>query len=417
MKKVSLILCSFDFPKSKFFDYLERNKDYIGEILIPGKKFNFDSDFNIKYLGEELEGKNLTKAKVRNFLVSKASYEDILFLSDTTYLDEGFIEELLEEKNEFSADIVFGNPIYNLNGHEDVKNLEQPFGREKSLVSTLSIEDYIPEWGVLTTKSVIEEGKGFDSFLEDYEFYDFVYRNINWLKLRLAEFSYFTQEIRETFIDTAWRSYVLRKVLTNFDWKSEIFPYLSWDEKPEIAKATALTLIGNQLCKYFDFFNASNFYRKALLSFHNQETLKRLIDSLKKMGFFDKARELLSPEQGISNEVVEKELQILDGIEKVISDLEKAVEEGKVLEALSAAVELSEIYEGAPLYNLLGVINWIRKDLESAYRFFYKAVTMNPVNKDFLYNLSFVAESLDKKEKIEKLLIILLGEEGIEGRV
>lgn len=417
MKKVSLILCSFNFPNNKFFSYLEKNKDYIGEILVPIKGSDFDSDLNIRYLGGELESEKLTRAKIRNFLVSKASYEYILFLSDTTYLDEGFIEELVEEKNEFSADIVFANPIYYLNGYEDVRNLEQPFGKEKSLVSTLSIEDYIPEWGVLTTKSVIEEGNGFDPFLDDYEFYDFIYRNIGWLRLRLAEFAYFTQEIRDTFIDTAWRSYVLRKVVSNFDWEGEVFPYLSWNEKPEIAKATALTLIGNQLCKYFDFFNASNFYREALLSFHNQETLKRLIDSLKKMGFFDKVRELLSPEQGISNDVVEKELHVVDGIEKVIADLERAVEEGKVLEALSAALELSEIYEGAPLYNLLGVINWIRKDLESAYRFFYKAVTMNPVNKDFLYNLSFVAESLDRKDKVEKLLTILLGEGSIEGQV
>ena len=417
MTKVSVIVCSFDTPSDKFFDSLEKNKDFIGEILIPVRDVNLDSDFKIRCLGEEIDKTKINRSKLRNFLLSKVSNENVMFLSDNTYLDEDFIGELLEEKSEFSADVVFGNPIYVFNGKEDVKNLEQPFEKEKTLLSSLSIEDYIPEWGILTTKSTIEKGGGFDPFLDDYEFYDFIYRNIAWLKLRLAELSYFTQEIRDTFIDTAWRSYVLRKVLKKFDWKTEIFPYLSWDEKLEIAKATALTLIGNQLYKYLDFLNASNYYREALLSFHNQETLRRLINSLVGMGFFSRAKELLTPEQGISEEVIEREREILDGIEKVILDLEKAVEDGKVLEALSAAIELAEIYEGAPLYNLLGVINWLRKDLESAYRFFYKAVTMNPINKDFLYNLSSVAESLGRGDKVSKLLAILVGEEAIEGRV
>ena len=417
MAKVSVVLCSFQFPEEKFFSSLEKNRSYVGEVVVPFEGLNSDSDFNIRSFGRELKGRKLTRAEVRNFLVSKASNEDVLFLSESTYLEEDFIGELLEEKKEFSADIVFGNPIYFFNGKEDVKNLEQLFEKEKTLVSSLSIEDYVPEWGVLTTKSVIERGRGFDSFLEDYEFYDFIYRNIGWLRLRLAEFSYFTQEIKDSFVDTAWRSFVLRRMLGKFDWKKEVFPYLSWDEKPEVAKATALTLVGNQLCKYFDFFNASNCYREALLSFHNQETLRRLIDSLKGMGLFDRVRELLSPEQGIPEDDVERELQFLEGVETVISDLERAVEEGKALEALSAAVELAGVYEGAPLYNLFGVINWLRKDFESAYRFFYKAVTMNPINRDFLYNLFSVAETLDRKDKVEKLLMILVGEGNIEERV
>ncbi len=407
MEKVSVIVCSTELPEEKFFEGLEENASYIREVVIPFE-LKVDTGIHTLCLQEELKGKSLTKSELRNELTSRASSENILYLSSSTILEEDFIAELLEERNATSADIVFANPIYSFEGKEEVKNLEQTFGNEKALLSSLAVEDHIPEWGILTTKSVIERGGGFDPFLEDYEFYDFIYRNISWLKLRLSELTYFTQEIKETFIDTAWRSYVLRKMLKNFDWKEDIFPYLSWDEKPEVAKATALTLIGDRLSSYFDFLNASNCYREALLHFHNQETLRRLVDSFKNMGFFDKAREILSPEQGISKDVLERELELVNNLEKAIRELEQAVEEGKVVEALAAATEFAEVYSGAPIYNIFGVINWIKKDMENAYQFFYKAVTMNPLNKDFCFNLTSVARDLGKEKNVEKLYSILL---------
>ncbi len=417
MEKVSVLLISSSFPGERFFESLETNRDFIEEVILPLPAKNVEVDLPLRFVGEELPAAKITKADLRNFLVSKASSDKVLFVSESTYLDEDFVEELLEEREQTSADVVFANPIYVAGEEERLENLEQPYGREKTLISSLAIENFVPEWGVLTTKGVLEKGEGFDPFLEDYEFYDFLYRNLDWLSLRLSELTYFSQEVKESYVDTSWRSYVLRRMLGKYDWKTEVFPYLSWNEREDVAKATALTLIGNQLFKYFDLMNASNCYREALLSFHNQETLRRLIASLKGMGFFEKVRELLSPSQGLSEEEIERELEVIGGIEKVIKELETAVQDGKVLEALAAATELAKVYEGAPLYNLFGVINWIKKDLENAYRFFHKAVTMNPLDKDFLFNLSSVAKELDREEKVEKLLKILLSEAPVEGRV
>ncbi len=417
MEKVSVLLISSSFPGERFFESLETNRDFIEEVILPLPAKNVEVDLPLRFVGEELPAAKITKADLRNFLVSKASSDKVLFVSESTYLDEDFVEELLEEREQTSADVVFANPIYVAGEEERLENLEQPYGREKTLISSLAIENFVPEWGVFTTKEVLEKGKGFDPFLEDYEFYDFLYRNLDWLSLRLSELTYFSQEVKESYVDTSWRSYVLRRMLGKYDWKTEVFPYLSWNEREDVAKATALTLIGNQLFKYFDLMNASNCYREALLSFHNQETLRRLIASLKGMGFFEKVRELLSPSQGLSEEEIERELEVVSGIEKVIKELETAVQEGKVLEALAAATELAKVYEGAPLYNLFGVINWIKKDLENAYRFFHKAVTMNPLDRDFLFNLSSVAKELDREEKVEKLLKILLSEAPVEGRV
>ena len=407
MEKVSLLVLNESEPKEEFLEAINENADFIHEVIFSGKKTDVELDCPVKFL--ELKGE--TKGKIRNALTEAAQTDTILFLSATTILEEDAIEELLEEREATQADIIFPNVIFQVGGKEEVKNFEQPFGKELNLVASLSIEDYIPEWGILTSKSVVEKGKGFDSSLDDYDFYDFLYKNIRWLKIRLAELTYITQKIEDSFIDTSWRSYVLRKrVLQNFDWERELFPFLSWHKKPEAAEATALTIIGNKLSSYYDFFNATDFYRRALLKFHNQESLRCLINAFKTMGLFEEAKELLSPEQGVPEETISSERQLIENIESIIKELEKAVEDGKVFEVITAIQDIVPIYEGAPIYNILGVLSWIQKKEEEAYRFFFKAVTMNPINQDYLFNLTSMAKLLKKEEEVKKLIQILVGE-------
>ena len=407
MEKVSLLVLNESEPKEEFLEAINENADFIHEVIFSGKKTDVELECPVKFL--ELKGE--TKGKIRNALTEAAQTDTILFLSATTILEEDAIEELLEEREATQADIVFPNVIFQVGGKEEVKNFEQPFGKELNLVASLSIEDYIPEWGILTSKSVVEKGKGFDSSLDDYDFYDFLYKNISWLKIRLAELTYITQKIEDSFIDTSWRSYVLRKrVLQNFDWERELFPFLSWHKKPEAAEATALTIIGNKLSSYYDFFNATDFYRRALLKFHNQESLRCLINAFKTMGLFEEAKELLSPEQGVPEETISSERQLIENIESIIKELEKAVEDGKVFEVITAIQDIVPIYEGAPIYNILGVLSWIQKKEEEAYRFFFKAVTMNPINQDYLFNLTSMAKLLKKEEEVKKLIQILVGE-------
>jgi len=407
VEKVSLLVLNESEPKEEFLEAINENADFIHEVIFSGKKTDVELECPVKFL--ELKGE--TKGKIRNALTEAAQTDTILFLSATTILEEDAIEELLEEREATQADIIFPNVIFQVGGKEEVKNFEQPFGKELNLVASLSIEDYIPEWGILTSKSVVEKGKGFDSSLDDYDFYDFLYKNIRWLKIRLAELTYITQKIEDSFIDTSWRSYVLRKrVLQNFDWERELFPFLSWHKKPEAAEATALTIIGNKLSSYYDFFNATDFYRRALLKFHNQESLRCLINAFKTMGLFEEAKELLSPKQGVPEETISSERQLIENIESIIKELEKAVEDGKVFEVITAIQDIVPIYEGAPIYNILGVLSWIQKKEEEAYRFFFKAVTMNPINQDYLFNLTSMAKLLKKEEEVKKLIQILVGE-------
>ncbi|TCK06636.1 tetratricopeptide repeat protein [Phorcysia thermohydrogeniphila] len=407
MEKVSLLVLSESEPKEEFLEAINENADFIHEVIFSGEESDVELDCPVKFLG--LKGE--PKGKIRNALVESANSENLLFVSSSTILEEDAIEELLEERESTGADIVFPNIIFHVGGKEEVKNFEQPFEKELNLVASLSIEDYVPEWGILTSKSVVEKGKGFDSSLGDYDFYDFLYRNIRWLKVRLAELTYVTQKIEDSFIDTSWRSYVLRKrVLQDFDWEKELFPFLSWHEKPEAAEATALTIIGNKLSNYYDFFNATDFYRRALLKFHNQESLRCLINALKTMGLFEEAKELLSPEQGVSEETISSEKQLIENIESIIKELEKAVEDGKVYEVITAIQDVVSVYEGAPIYNILGVLSWIQKKEEEAYRFFFKAVTINPINQDYLFNLASVAKRLKREEEVKKLIQILVGD-------
>lgn len=405
MDKVSVLVTGE--PSGELLDSLSLNAESVLEIITPKPSSKGNPSLPVK----SVEVAELKGGALLNALVKRASSDYLLIVKPTVSFEEEFIQELLEEFEENPADAVFPNVILRSGSGEEVKNYQQVYGREVSLVASLSLEDWIPGEVILFKKEALERGGLFDEELWDYEIYDFLYRNLRWIKLRLAELSYATYSLADSFIDTAWRSYVLRKrVLKEYDWKGELFPFLSWNERPEVAEATALTLIGKRLAAYFDYLNASDYLRRALLKFHNQESLRELVEVLVNMGLFKEAKELLSPLQGMEERQIEERRERIEKIESLIKELEKAVEEGKLEEVLAVASDVAGVYQGAPLHNLLGFIYWVGGRKEEAYRFFYKAVTMNPVDRDYLYNLTSTAKELGREKEVEKLVEILVGE-------
>ena len=405
-EKVSVLLISTGRFHEELAASLEENRDYIKEIFISGDESLIPEEIKeLKVPLTYLDVKTPNKAVIRNKFLELSSSELVLFLSSECSLEDSTIEELLADMEDFGADIVYPNLIVQLGEEEKIKNFDDFYGKEVEIVKSLSIEKFIPEWGVLAKKSKIESLNRFDEKFADYEFYEFLYRNLRSIKLKLSEFSYVTHSIGDTFIDTSYRSWVIRNiVLKNYDWKSEIFSFLSWEEKPEIAQATALTIVGKTLSDYYDYFNASDFFRKALLTFHNQATLQELIKTYINMGLFKEAKDLISDLQGMSKEDQENIGFYADKIKSLVEELEKGIEEGKVFEVFTAIQDVAPIYDGAPIHNLLGVINWIQGNKEEAYKFFFKAVTMNPLNNDYLYNFAEVAKELGKEEEVKELI-------------
>ncbi len=90
------------------------------------------------------------------------------------------------------------------------------------------------------------------------------------------------------------------------------------------------------------------------------------------------------------------------------------VKEGKALQVVSASSDVFSVYQGAPLYNLVGVALWLLGEKEKAYRFFYTALTMNPLNGDYLFNLREASRELKREEDLENLLTLLLSGEANE---
>lgn len=405
MERVSVLILKDIGLNKNLIRSLELNKEFIKEVLLVGNKEEFKSfkrsDLPVKIFERELSN----RAEQRNFLVNSATSELLLFVTTGTELEDTTLEELLEVYDESKADIIYPNIIFKFKDEEKIENYSDAYGKELDLLTTLKIEDYLPEWGVLAKKSIFEELGMFNENLEDFEFYEFIYRNIKSLKLKLSELSFVVQEMYESFIDTSIRSFVIRSaVLKQYDWRKEIFPFLSWDKNPNIAEATALTIIGNVLATYYDYYNASDYYRKALLTFHNQETLKNLIKVYTDMGLFEEVKKLIHPSQGMKEEEKEKTKFYVDKISELINELEEEVRKGNLVEVLVVLQDVVKFYSGAPVHNVLGVINWMQKRREDAYKFFFKAVTMNPINNDYLYNLATVAKDIGREKAVEKLI-------------
>ena len=374
--------------------------------IVTTTDFPMETDIPVDVINTETEN----KSEVRNKMIKISKGDYILWLSENSELEDSTIEELMDVIGDFpNADIIYPNEILIMGKEEEVKTFTDWYDNEKSLIQSLTLEDYLPEWGVVTKKDIFSKYGMFDESFEDYEFYDFIYKNLKNLKLKNSDLSFVTNRITESFIDTSYRSKTLRDILSMYDWKKEIFPSLSWDKDEKLAFGTAYTIIGDKLYNYYDLYNASEHYRKSLLSYHNRISLKKLINTLVQMGLFDKALELTTQDQGLSREEVEEVSQRIKQFKDLVFKLEKAVEEGKAGDILVSINDIVSIYNGAPIYNILGVIYAIKGELESSYRFFYKAVTMNPLDEDILKNLIDVAERLGKKDKVKGLIKRLLG--------
>ena len=405
MEKVSVLVLKDKGLNENLVQSLESNREFIKEILIVGDKGEFKEfykrDLPVKVLDRGL----CSRAMQMNFLISASTSKLLLLVTTGTALEDTTLEEFLEVYDETKADIIYPNMIFRFQTEEIVKNYSDAYGMELDLVTTLKVEEYLPAWGVLVRKDVFEKFGMFNETLDDFEFYEFVYRNIKGLKLKLSELSFVVQEMYESFIDTSIRSYVIRNtVLKQYDWEKEIFPFLSWKENPKVAEATALTIIGNVLASYYDYYNASDYYRRALLTFHNQETLRNLIKVYTDMGFFEEARKLIHPSQGMEKEEEEKTRFYVNKISELVSELEEAVRKGNLKEVIVALQDVAKFYSGAPIHNILGVINWMQGKKEDAYKFFFKAVTMNPVDRDYFYNLATVAKDVGKEKEVKELV-------------
>ena len=410
MEKVDVVVYGKSTPPPQFLSSLEDNADFINSIIVsensPAKGVLEELEVPVK----TVSGESKNCAAEKNKLIKQADTEYVLLLHTDFSLDEDLIEELLEELEETQADIVYPNLVIKSGNEEKVVNYPDLFNNELTVLHGLAVEDCLPESALLFKKSLLESLGQFDESYDEFDFYEYIYRNVKQLKMKLASVSYAVYEPSSNFIDTSYRSYALRNVvLKNYNWEKDIFPFLSWDKSPKIAMATALTIVGNRLSAYYDYFNASEFYRKALMEFHNQETLRQLIKAYVDMGLFDEAEKLISKSQGMEDKEVEKFKFFTEKIKSLVDELEKAVEQGKVVEIVAALQEVTTFYSGAPIHNILGVIKWLEDKKEEAFRFFYKAVTMNPINEDYLYNLSEAAKLLKKEEEVLGLINRIVG--------
>ncbi len=390
----------------KVFSALEENEEFIEEVIYTGKEEDIpDTDLDVKSLNLSSEN----QAFLRNQALKHVNAEWILWIDTATELEDSTIEELFDLLEEYpDANLIYTNAVkITKDGEENVINYDNLYENKYIVLQGLTVDKYFPEWGILTKKEIFNKNQ-FNENFKEYEFYEFFLKNLQNLRPALSDLSFINFYEAKTFIDTSYMSKILRDLIIDRYLLEKLFPHLSWDENKEVAQSTAYTMIGDALANYHDLYNATDYYRKALLSFHNKHTLTKLIKSYVDMGLFENAKQLLSSEQGLTEEEIKSTKQDIEKVEKLIKGLEKGVEEGKIDEVLYALNDVIDIYQGAPVYNIAGVVQFYRGDLEGAYRFFYKAVVLNPLEENILRNLTDVAKQLGREKEVVQLIERLL---------
>ncbi len=393
-----LVVSSENFTNEKrIIESLSRWSEFISKVIVSGEEKDYyeNLDFSVEFLGLKTEN----KAIIRNMLLSHSSQNYGLWISEDCFLEDDALEELLGVfQEQADATFIYPNEVLIFGDEETVRNFYDFKDREKELLQTLAIENMMPEWGVLTDLEFLKERGGFDERFADYEFYDFVYKNIKDLKLKNADFAFIETVLNNTFIDTSYRSLSVRETVNLYDWRKELFPSLSWDKDERLALSTANTLIGDRLFAYFDFLNASEFYRKALGAYENTITLGKLFDAYLLMGLFDEAEKVLAV--GFKEEEQEQKKEQLRNVKTIVKNLEQEIEAGKIEEVLEMIPDVFDYYKGAPVHNIMGVIAYHSGDFERAYKFFYKTVGMNPIEENYMLNLTDMAKKLGKENDV-----------------
>lgn len=392
--------------KDQVLEGIQDNIEHFDQIIYCGNG-DFFEDTDIQAVCLNLDTNN--KAVMRNKILENSKSDYIMWISDTTVLEFDMIPDMMENLESYpDTDIIYPNMVIVDNeGLEKVIILQDLYGKEKDILMSLKPENYIPEYGIVTKKESVEKLGKFDEEFEDYEFYNFLYQNLENLKLKLSEFNYVIIHHLEPFIDTSYRSYALRKALKKYSLK-DFFPRLNW-ENENTALATSYTAIGDILTDYLDLFNGSDFYRQAALSLHNKVSLFKLAQTYYNMGLFEEAKKIASTQQGFESKEIEEILYQVDKTQQLLTSVEKSIEEGKIQEILTVINEIASFYSGAPLYNILGVIEFYGGNKENAYKYFYKAATMNPIDDNIIYNLTDLANQLNKQDQVKGLFKRIVG--------
>ncbi len=402
--KITLGIIKTSKNLSKLDEVLEGindNIENVHEIIYTGNEEDLEgADFEFKALNLDTDN----KAVLRNAIIENAEGDYILWIDNFTVLEFDMLSDILEEMEDADdIDIFHPNVVYrDIYGNDIVKKGSDIYKKEKNILLTLSPEDFIPEFGILTKKETLEKLGKFDENYKDYEFYNFLYQNIEKLKLKFLEFNVILIYLINTFIDTSYRSKALREALKKHDLK-EVFLNLSWKENENLALATAYTNIGDIIYKYHDLYNTSEYYRKALISFYNKHTLYKLILTYLNMGIFNEAKNMVNNLEGFSEEERKILYEDIERVEKLIHNIEEAINQGQIQEIFELVNEISEVYKGAPFYNILGVLEFYGGNLENAYKFFYKSALLNPLNEDVIHNLTSLANQLGKQEDVKNL--------------
>ncbi|MRI83777.1 MAG: hypothetical protein C6I00_05080 [Nitratiruptor sp.] len=378
-----------------FIDGLQANRHHIDQILYAGSTSPIEGAIPCP-----VEGSN--EARMRNELMSRAKAPYLLWLTPETILEEDTLDEYLHLLQEHpDTDLIYPNEIFHDANGERVRNYTDWSNQEEALLQSLTIEKYLPKWGVAQRLENIKELGGFEERYGPQSFYGFVYKHLPQLSLRRSDLAFVHNYERTTFTDTSYHSRLLRDIVEIYP-LTQLFASLNWQEEA-IARATAYTLIAQKLMDYLDYFNASEFLRQALMSFHNQESVQHLIQSYLMMGLFEEALQIVDS-QGLEAQKAQEWRERIEEIKGFVAHVETSIQGGLLQELLAKAQEILDYYGGAPIYNAYGVIHHLLGNEEEAYRFFYKGATIAPIDNDILENLAQVAKRLHKEEEVIGLL-------------
>lgn len=380
-------LCIFDKNKNFNFEKLSNNKEFILEIIYSNKCEKKDII--------SLDLKDESEFRARCVDLAKGDY--LVWLSGDSELEDTTFDEFYETINKSKADVIYPNEIKLIDTYESIKKYNDWYQKENELLQALSLDEYLPKWGVATKKSILK----FEKKYKEEIFYAFIYKNLKKISLKLSDESFVINKEENMDIDLTYKSLLLRDVVKQYDLK-ELFRRLNWN-KEDIAYATSFSLIGEKLFEFNDFFNASSFFRKALISFHNQDTLKKLINTYYQMGLFDEAKKVIDT-QNSTKDIKDEFNYKIEQTKKLIDELEKVVKAKKLEDIIKAKDDIFDFYSGAPIQNIYGIVMYYLNDPKSAYSYFYKAVSMNPLEKDMVENLAEVAKLIDKKEEVIALI-------------
>ena len=336
-------------------------------------------------------------AQARNSGIQVAKGDYILWLDDDDLLFPNTIESHMSIVKKYpQVDVVYGN-LEKFKGNSGeylgVFEPEDWYDKTSQLLSKMSTGCPIPNPGTMIKRSAYEKYGEYDPSFRRAGDYEFWSRTAEELVMKknpdiVCRYRIHGERLSgDRFIDYSFESVIIRKMVEKYGFK-RLYPWLSWEQKQQLAYQNALIILAESLIGFQDYFNALRVLETIPIDKSKSEALVLRVKNNLFLGNIQEVDRLLDwiVDEAGGDDHDEDLRRYVGNYKRLTGHLSKAVDDmdGEKVSHMIAQLEKHKVPLTSEIAETMGRYYQKRGDLEGAFNVIAAAVRMNPEDKHLI---------------------------------